>query len=119
LTYHLYFATTQYMKFCVAQVRRGHLKMMFRCPLQLSSIRDLLALITSFSLLSLYLTYHLGFSAGRLHSTEGNAGVGRQESAVYRDRQDDSPFRSPQLLDLLFKVTACYTSQSVWLSIFP
>jgi hypothetical protein len=85
--------------------------MLLRCPLQLSSIRDLLAVVTSFSLLSLYLTYHLGFSAGRLHNTEGSVGVSRQESLAYRDRHDDSPFRSPQLLDLLFKVSARPDSQ--------
>jgi hypothetical protein len=74
-------------------------------------MRDLLAVITSFSLLSLYLTYHLGFSAGRLHNTEGGVGVGRQEALAYRDKHDDSPFRSSMLLDLLFKVSATPASQ--------
>jgi hypothetical protein len=83
-----------------------------RCPLQLSSIRDLLAVITSFSLLSLYVTYHLGFSAGRLRAADGSLGVSRQESLAYRDDHADSAFRSPQLLDLLFKVSA-RTSQSI------
>jgi hypothetical protein len=77
-----------------------------RWPLQLSSIRDLLAVITSFSLLSLYVTYHLGFSAGRLRAADGSLGVSRQESLPYRDGHVDSAFRSPQLLDLLFKVSA-------------
>ena len=82
------------------------MKMPPRCPLQLSLIRDLLAVITSFSLLSLYVTYHLGFSAGRLHASDGSSSVSRQESLTYRDSHADSAFRSPQLLDLLFKVTA-------------
>ena len=69
--------------------------------LHLPSVRDLLALVMSFSLLSLYLTYHLGFSAGRLHTVDGN----RQEALAYRDIHVESPFRSPQLLDLLFKVS--------------
>jgi hypothetical protein len=80
--------------------------MLWRCPLQLSSIRDLLALITSFSLLSLYVTYHLGFSAGRLHATDGSLHVSRQESLPYSDSRADFAFRSPHLLDLLFKVRA-------------
>jgi hypothetical protein len=80
--------------------------MLTRCPLQLSKIRDLLALITSFSLLSLYVTYHLGFSAGRLHGSDSSLGIIRQESLAYRDSHAGVAFRSPQLLDLLFKVSA-------------
>jgi hypothetical protein len=82
--------------------------MLSRFPLQLSSIRELLALITSFSLLSLYVTYHLGFSAGRLEASDGSSGVRRQESLAYRDGHADSAFRSPQLLDLLFKVRTLF-----------
>jgi hypothetical protein len=78
--------------------------------LQPPSIRDLLAVITSFSLLSLYVTYQLGFSAGRLHTSDGGLAVGRQDATAYRDSHADSPFRSPQLLELLFKVSASDTS---------
>ena len=84
---------------CVIVVRCG--EMPLRPALHLPSVRDLLALVMSFSLLSLYLTYHLGFSAGRLHTADGN----RQEALAYRDSHVDSPFRSPQLLDLLLKVS--------------
>jgi hypothetical protein len=83
----------------VAVVRCG--EMPLRPALHLPSVRDLLAIVMSFSLLSLYLTYHLGFSAGRLHTADGN----RQEALAYRDSHFESPFRSPQLLDLLFKVS--------------
>ena len=76
--------------------------MPLRSALHFPSLRDLLALVMSFSLLSLYLTYHLGFSASRLHTADGS----RQDAAAYRDSHVDSPFRSPQILDLLFKVSA-------------
>ena len=91
----LVLATTCY----VIVVRCG--EMPLRPALHLPSVRDLLALVMSFSLLSLYLTYHLGFSAGRLHTADGD----RQEALAYRDNHVDSPFRSPHLLDLLFKVS--------------
>ncbi|XP_021925396.1 cadherin-like and PC-esterase domain-containing protein 1 [Zootermopsis nevadensis] len=92
--------------------------MLLRCPLQLSSIRDLLAVITSFSLLSVYLTYHLGFSAGRLHNTDGSVAYSRLESLSYRDRHDDSPFHSPLLLDMLSKLESYQVSERQPLAVF-
>ncbi|PSN51807.1 hypothetical protein C0J52_10894, partial [Blattella germanica] len=55
-------------------------------------------------LLSLYLTYYLGFHASRLRSSDGVLGVSRQDNMVYSDGHTNSPFRSQQLLDLLFKL---------------
>ncbi|XP_066995044.2 cadherin-like and PC-esterase domain-containing protein 1 [Anabrus simplex] len=74
--------------------------MALRFAVQLSCIRDLLVVVISFSLLSLYLTYRLGFPAGRLQAVDQSL----DRLSIAEPPELQSPLRSQELHQLLVKI---------------